>query len=86
MAAKGIHCLPVTDKSLILQMVFAQTHARPFTYSYTRKHAPQPVTLHPTHAVGLKRFMIIPFDLRVWRTSAIRLYYDQGYPGTCLLV
>lgn len=36
--------------------------------------------------VGLKRLVIIPFDLRVWRTSAIRLYYDQGHPGTCLSV
>lgn len=46
-----------------------------------------PAPSHPSaHAGGRKRLVITPFDLTMWRTSAIRLYYGQGYPGTCLLV
>lgn len=71
MAATGIHWLPVTDKSLILLISLSRAARSPSHLS--------------AHAVGLKRFMIIPFDLKVWKASAIRLYYDQGHPGTLCL-
>lgn len=96
MAAKVIRCLPVTDKSLNLLMIFAQTHEHQCIYIYiytnTHAHSVYPPLAHHSqscqsaHAVASKMLMIIPFDLRVWKNSAITLYYDQGYPGTCLLV
>lgn len=90
MASKGTRCLPVTDKSLIFLLAFAQQP--PYTYCYTHKHTFTLSPVRPTpsqlsaHAVCLRRLMVIPSDPGVWRTSAIRLHYDQGYPGTCLLL
>lgn len=81
MTAKGSQCLPVTDKSLILQMVITCVHTHTHTHTLTHTH-PAP----SAHLVSLKRSMIITFDLYSWKTSTIRLYYDQGYPGTWLLV
>lgn len=82
---KGFSGLPVSDKTLIVRTDMPD---RSHILHPNNTFAPaSPTPSRPSaHAGGRKRLMITPFDLTMWRTSAIRLYYGQGYPGTCLLV